>query len=329
MKKDSSTEQIIINTEIARNAIEQYSFNSVKLEFIKHLENTTFKLSSEQGNFLLRVYCGLQNTVQDIESEAKIIEYLSSCNNYRYQKPIYNNFNNFVSIGKASGISKAVSILSWIDSPVIGHQVKDLSLFEKLGKLLAHIHNKLADWQKPIDFHRPMFDADGLIGKNGAFGYATLGYRYFDRETVNLFELVYQRLSDFEAVAGKETNVFGIIHGDLHLKNVICHKNTLVPIDFDDSSYGYYIYDLAVILANYWGITEYSQIKQNLFQGYRTIRKFSVEIENQISLFMAARYICIALFLAGKSEQESAFMQTALEYIPSYLAKLKDIIAYV
>ncbi|MEM9926645.1 MAG: hypothetical protein AAF915_23320 [Cyanobacteria bacterium P01_D01_bin.50] len=55
MKKDSSTDQIVLNTEIARNAMAQYNLNLVKLEFIKHLENTTFKLSTEQGNFLLRV----------------------------------------------------------------------------------------------------------------------------------------------------------------------------------------------------------------------------------------------------------------------------------
>ncbi|MGB3651051.1 MAG: hypothetical protein WBA41_07550 [Rivularia sp. (in: cyanobacteria)] len=53
--KDLSTEQVILNTEIARNAMEQYNFKSPKLEFIKHLENTTFKLSTEQGKFLLRV----------------------------------------------------------------------------------------------------------------------------------------------------------------------------------------------------------------------------------------------------------------------------------
>jgi hypothetical protein len=51
MTKDSSAEQVILNTEIAQNAVKQYDFKSAKLEFIKHLENTTFKLSTEQGNF--------------------------------------------------------------------------------------------------------------------------------------------------------------------------------------------------------------------------------------------------------------------------------------
>ena len=328
MNKDLSAEQVTLNTEIARNAVKQYNFNSVKLEFIKHLENTTFKLSAEQGNFLVRVYCGLQNTVQDIESEAKIIEYLSSCNYYTYQKPIYNNSNNFVSIGEASGISKPVSILSWIGSPIVGNNVNDISLFEKLGKLIAHIHNELADWQIPVDFHRPTFDAGNLIGKNGAFGYANLAYKYFDRETVSLFDSVYQRLIDFEAVAVKANN-FGIIHGDLHLNNVILHQNNLVPIDFDDSGYGYYIYDLAVILANYWGIPEYSEIRTNLVKGYRSIGQLSSEIENQLSLFIAARYIFIALYFAGKSQQEATFRQTASEYIPSYIAKLENIISFI
>jgi|GEM_PF-7100616 len=322
-------QQIIPNIEIGHSAIEQYDFKSPKkLEFIKHLENTTFKLSTEQGNFLLRVYCGLHNTVKDIESEAKIIEYLSNCDNYQYQKPIRNRYHKFVSIVEASGISKQVSILSWIDSATLINQAYDLSLFKEIGKLIAHIHDQLAIWRKPNDFHRPMLDAEGLIGNNGALGYANLGYRYFDRETVSLFELVSQRLIDFQAVITKEKN-FGLIHGDLHLNNIIYHQNTLVPIDFDDSGWGYYIYDLAVILANHWGMTEYSEIKTNLFQGYRTIKEISVDIENKILLFIAARYIFIALYLAGKSQTESTFKQAALERIPLYIEKLKDIITYV
>jgi Ser/Thr protein kinase RdoA (MazF antagonist) len=221
--KDSSTEQINLNTKIARNAIEQYNFTSVKLKLIKHLENTTFKLSTDQGNFLLRVYCGLHNMIQDIESEAKIIEYLRNCNNYIYQKPICNRYHNFVSIVEASGISKYVSILSWIDSATLINQAYDSANFQEIGKLIAHIHHQLAIWEKPVNFQRPMLDADGLMGNNGALGYANLGYKYFDRETVSLFELVYQRLIDFETVTGKETNAFGIIHGDLHLNNVILH----------------------------------------------------------------------------------------------------------
>jgi hypothetical protein len=43
---------------------------------------------------------------------------------------------------------------------------------------------------------------------------------------------------------------------------------------------------------------------------------------------MAARYIFLALYLGGKSEQ-GTIKQTALERIPSYVARLKDIIAYV
>lgn len=45
MKKYLSPEQVILNIEIARNAVKHYNLSSVKLEFVKHLENTTFKLS--------------------------------------------------------------------------------------------------------------------------------------------------------------------------------------------------------------------------------------------------------------------------------------------
>ena len=256
--------QINLDTQIALSAIKQYNFTLPELELIKCLENTTFKLSSKEGKFLLRVYRGKHNTIQDIESEAQIINYLRADSHYKYQEPIRNKADNFVSIGDAKEIYKPVSILSWIDSPPIGDELQDLTLFYKIGKLIAHIHDRLSYWQTPDNLHRPMLDVNSLIGSNGAFKYAPLAYRNLDEETVDLIELVYNYLLEFETLNTRESGIFGIIHGDLHLNNLIIHHNTLVPIDFDDSGWGYYIYDLAVTLAKYWDTPEYSTIKNHL-----------------------------------------------------------------
>lgn len=80
----------------------------------------------------------------------------------------------------------------------------------------------LADWQKPVDLQRPMLDVGGLIGNNGALGYAKLGYEYLDGEMVSLCELVGDRLA-----SPVHPHNFGLIHGDLHLNNVISHQGIL------------------------------------------------------------------------------------------------------
>lgn len=325
MTPDSTEKQIALSSEIADSAI-HYEFDLVKLELLSHWENTTFKLSTNKGNFLLCVHRGVHCTIEDIECEAKIIEHLRSYNDYTYQKPMRNRSGNFVSIGSASGSSKPVSILSWIDYPPIDSHNSDLNVFVKLGQLIAHIHNKLSQWQKPRDFKRPALDANGLTGRNGALGYAPLGYSYLDRETANDFQSIHNRLLDIEATIGQNPNVFGLIHGDLHLGNALYDGHSIIPIDFDDLGWGYYVYDLAVPLARYWATSDYLVIKTNLLEGYRSHKELSLEIEKQLPLFIAARCVLGALWLAGRSATNPAVRQVTSQRIQVNARKVKDIL---
>ena len=51
---------------------------------------------------------------------------------------------------------------------------------------------------------------------------------------------------------GKGSNVYGLIHADLGTKaNVLFHKGEARAIDFDDSGYGYWMYDLTTPLYDW------------------------------------------------------------------------------
>ena len=47
---------------------------------------------------------------------------------------------------------------------------------------------------------------------------------------------------------GQGPNVFGLIHADAHLDNVLFDGQQARLIDFDDCGFGYRIYDVAVAL---------------------------------------------------------------------------------
>ncbi|KOP24254.1 hypothetical protein AMR41_21935 [Hapalosiphon sp. MRB220] len=326
MKPEHTKEQIALHTEIAHSAIAQYDFDVIQIELLKHSENTTFKLATNKGDLLLRVHRGVYCTIHDIECEAKIIDHLRNCKIYSYQQPIRNRDGNFVSIGTASGTSQPVSILSWIDHQPLNYYANDLSIFVKLGELIANIHNQLATWDQPNNFQRPILDTNGLIGANGALGYAPVAYSCLDNNVVNDFQLVCDRLIKIETKIGRNSQIFGLIHADLHLGNALWDGHSIIPIDFDDSGWGYYIYDLAVPLAKYWATSDYLEIKTNLLAGYRSHRELSIEIETQLPLFIAARFILGVLWLVGRAKTNLAVREDTAEWTQMYIRKVQDIL---
>jgi thiamine kinase-like enzyme len=48
---------------------------------------------------------------------------------------------------------------------------------------------------------------------------------------------------------GKGSDVYGIIHRDLHLKNFLFHDGEVYVLDFENCGWGYYLFDLTVTLS--------------------------------------------------------------------------------
>ncbi|NMG18374.1 hypothetical protein [Brasilonema bromeliae] len=67
-------------------------------------------------------------------------------------------------------------------------------------------------------------------------------------------------------------------------------------------------------------------IKTNLLEGYRSHRELSLEIEQQLPLFIAARCVLGALWLAGRSATNPAVRQVASEWIQVNAKKVQNIL---
>src|SRR4029450_890805 len=58
--------------------------------------------------------------------------------------------------------------------------------------------------------------------------------------------------------------VHGLIHGDLHHKNVLFHRGEARAIDFDDCGWGFHLYDLAVTLSELEDRPRYGELRDAL-----------------------------------------------------------------
>lgn len=150
-----------------------------------------------------------------------------------------------------------VSAVGWLDGAPLGRADTVLAgdraaqekLFAALGRLLAGFHRATDVLALPADLPRPRWDGEGLLGANPTWGrfWENPGYRAEDQgliAAVRAFAL--ERLRHI----GTAAPMFGLIHADVMRENVlIAPDGTLNLIDFDDSGYGYRLYDLGTALV--------------------------------------------------------------------------------
>ena len=96
---------------------------------------------------------------------------------------------------------------------------------------------------------------------------------------------------------GKGPDVYGLIHGDIGMgANVLFWQKDVRLIDFDDSGFGYYLYDLSIVLEDSQDHQILPQFRQALFDGYTRFRPLSEDQIRNIDLFLAAFAVYWCLF---------------------------------
>jgi Ser/Thr protein kinase RdoA (MazF antagonist) len=95
---------------------------------------------------------------------------------------------------------------------------------------------------------------------------------------------------------------FGLIHADLHYRNLLFARGTVRAIDFDDCGFGPLLYDPAVMLSELLDWTKYPALRAGLLAGYRRVRPLPAEHEAHLDTFIALRRVQDALWMLESRE---------------------------
>jgi Ser/Thr protein kinase RdoA (MazF antagonist) len=192
------------------------------------------------------------------------------------------------------------SLLRWVK----GRSVKDHfgpGHLRAQGRLLARLHNFAADWQPPVGLCKRRFDWDGLfvndVGSDmpNAEAWALLSPLHKEA-----FSFVAERIREVMNVWGEGSEVFGLIHGDLGVDaNLFFWHGEPRAIDFDDSGYGYWVFDLAVALDACRDKPDYARYRDALLAGYAEFRSLPEAQAEQIELFLAGLQVYWNLWATG------------------------------
>ena len=173
-----------------------------------------------------------------------------------------------------------------------------LEPFKRLGAVTARMHKHARQWQKPDYFERLLWDFDGCLGKTPLWGDWRLGFGLDDAGKAVLEQvqsMIEQRLAAF----GHGPDRFGLIHADLRLANLLESNNETRVIDFDDTGFGWFMYDIASALSFIETRPDVPQLIEAWVQGYRSQAALSDEEVAEIPTFIMLRRMTLVAWLAS------------------------------
>jgi len=258
------------------------------LTLLRHEANTTFRVETVAGRFLLRINRPNVHTHETIESEMAWLTALRRETDLGVPEPVRSRDGSFVVVVEDAGVPvpHACVLMRWLDGRFSDRRLTPAQL-RRVGALEAHLHDHAESWAPPPGFRRPRVDTVTDAGKIASIAGSAAASFPGDHPTTDDAERclrLVEALISADAAAlvadaldpvrettrrlAQTPGSFGLIHGDLHSENFLFHDGAVRAIDFDDCGWGFHLYDLAVTL---WELEErprYCELRDALLDAY-------------------------------------------------------------
>ena len=226
-----------------------------------------------------------------VASELTWLDALAHETTVSVQTPQRSLDGKMIVVGEHIGVSEPypVTVLSWLEGQILTQDQRSPHHFYRLGQLVAKLHHHAQHWTPAFELDRPLYDSSSVLRTDNIFGEEAVTYKQLPEDVQEYLRRLHEQLQEVEQLLGKGPDQFGLIHSDLSFGNVLFTDDAVLPIDFDDCGFGYYLYDLAVILAGPWERPGFQQRRAALFEGYQESSKLPDEHLSLIPTFMAMR----------------------------------------
>ena len=278
-----------MSLEKAKEYARAFGFEPTSVLPVAMRENLTFSATKDGSKFALRLHRPGYSSKAEILSELQWMDYLAN-NGFSVPAPLVSLKGNLLE----DFDGQIVSALAWMPGNTMKDTLADPdcnreAAFNTLGQTLARLHNISDKWSPPKGYARKRWDRDGLLGASPVWDrfWENPHLSQSDRSMLaDLRQLTSANLSEIET-----TLDFGLIHADAVAENVLYANGIPTLIDFDDSGYGFRLFDLATPLNREIRSPDYADIKAAMFEGYRLHRSLDTTHFALIALLRALTYL--------------------------------------
>lgn len=181
----------------------------------------------------------------------------------------------------------------------------NIELFRVLGRYAATAHRHVQTYTLPEAFTRPHWNVEAILDADGLWG----DWRAAPRVTGDIRTV----LNDIDAALradiaayGKHADRYGLIHADMRLANVLIDGPRVRIIDFDDSGFGWFMYDFAAAISFYEDAPDVPDLRRAWLQGYAEVRALSAADLNAIDAMVLLRRMALLAWIGSHAETDLA-----------------------
>ena len=177
--------------------------------------------------------------------------------------------------------------------------------FHTLGRITAALHDHSRAWQRPEGFGRFSWDWQHSLGDTPRWGRWQDAVGVGPSESAVLTQaarLLEKRLADY----GTGPDVFGLVHADLRLANLLVDDDAITVIDFDDCGFGWYFYDVGTAVSLFEDDPAVPEWLDAWVTGYRTRRPMSPADEAMLPSFVLLRRLLLLAWMGSHAHSRES-----------------------
>ncbi len=286
--------------ELARDATVRWGLREARITPVAYRENMTFRVDADgRGCFALRIHQAGYRSNAEIESELAFMQALREGGVGTPEVVPAADGSPFVVVESGSvPEARQCDLFEWIDGrPLRGAgaetevEAPELArAYEEVGRQAGAIAEAAEKWQRPPDFTRPAWDAEGIFGKSAHLGdFRTLAM--LSGEQRALLERLAEKLAADLAAFGKAPDRYGLSHGDFLPENILLCADGIRLIDFDDCGEGWFLFEFATALFDLLGQPAFDPCLAALVSGFRERRALPDAHLALLPAFLLARVL--------------------------------------
>lgn len=300
--------------QLAHTALKAYDLADPRVSFLRQAGNTLFRVTESNpgpqvrpelyapGQYLLRIHEPGYQTPTAIALELEWLHSMCRDSGLPVPEPVLTFDGRSFAQVTAPGIpgERICSIFRWVRGRELTREEIHPHHYEALGELIARLHQHAARWQPPAGLSKRKYDWDGLFRQQDEHGNPSSdAWSLLPPDYVEPYAMIARETAQTMEKWGESPDVYGLIHADIGMNaNVLFWQGDVRIIDFDDSGYGYYVFDLSIVLEDSQDHQIKPEFRHALLDGYTRVRPLTDDQIGKIDLFLAAYAVFWSLYAA-------------------------------
>jgi Ser/Thr protein kinase RdoA (MazF antagonist) len=294
-------------TRCAAGALTSYACHpDASVTLINVSENATYRIDDpDAGPSILRVHRLGYHTDAEIASELAWMDALRAEAGVRTPRVLPAADGRLIvsSVDAASGERRNCVRFEFLP----GTEPADDSLphFAELGEITARMHRHAREWPRPAGFSRFHWDYDAAFGTEARWGrwQDGIGVGQAEREVLGRLDTTLRsRLTAF----GTGPERYGLVHADTRLANLLVDGGRVSVIDFDDSGFSWFLYDVGTSVSFFEHEPHVPALVDAWLTGYRRAGDLPAEDEAEIWTFILYRRLLLVAWIGSHNAVEIA-----------------------